>query len=418
MEEIRCRLQKKGKMPAKTSWAFKSMVKCSRTMLPGCGRRVGSGQQSSVLEEVWAGKALVKFKNTISLDQREKPKVVKDLMRGRAWDATKVWQWFDKRDSLSILSTYIPQQEKEDETIWIHKRNRGYSVKKGYWFLQNSTKQESQTTAFWKIFWKSKMSQRWKNFLKRGIEVEPTCVFCGERETTDHLFLNCEITWRIWSSSVLGLRNPSYPAQVSLCGSKIMFTYLQRTSAEKEKLNPRTILYLADAEIEQWYKGFRDNKEREQTGVHNFINQWETTSWKWGTNTQGDNILKIDGAWKEIEIGEFRAAYGWVLEQGSRCIQQRASKVFAASSLQAEAHALVDGSLKARNDWLQIEIWTDSIELIQLLHKPENAPSSCYFLIIDILNVLKSFSACRVYKVNRSCIRKAHVLATQARKEA
>ncbi|KAL2892883.1 hypothetical protein RDABS01_008792 [Bienertia sinuspersici] len=105
-------IARRGKLPAKTSWVFKSLVKCSRTMLPGCGRRIGNGHQSSVLEEVWAGKALVKFKNNISSDQGEKPRVVKDLMKGRAWDATKVWQWFNKRDALSIFRRIFPNKRK------------------------------------------------------------------------------------------------------------------------------------------------------------------------------------------------------------------------------------------------------------------------------------------------------------------
>ncbi|KAL2943655.1 Bacterial non-heme ferritin [Bienertia sinuspersici] len=157
------------------------------------------------------------------------------------------------------------------------------------------------------------MSQRWKNFcwktiqnalptkdnlVKRAVEIDPTCVFCGERETTDHLFLSCEITRRIWSSSVLGLRIPSYPTPSFPMWFKNMFTYLQRTSVDsnriwpylvavtwaiwihrnniifrKEDLNPRAILSLADAVFERWYKGFGDNKGREQTDVYNLINR-------------------------------------------------------------------------------------------------------------------------------------------------
>ncbi|KAL2942576.1 Glycogen [starch] synthase [Bienertia sinuspersici] len=151
-------------------------------------------------------------------------------------------------------------------------------------------------------------------------------------------------------------------------------------------------------ETERWYKGFEENKEKERTGSQNLINHGEITSRKWGNNIQEDNILKMDGAWKEMKNGEIRAAYGWVMGQGSRCIQERASKMYATSPFQAEAHALLEGSSNARNEWSQIVIWTDSTELTQLLHKPESAPSSCYFLIIDILNVLKSFSPVKFIK--------------------
>ncbi|KAL2925089.1 putative potassium transport system protein kup 1 [Bienertia sinuspersici] len=170
-----------------------------------------------------------------------------------------------------------------------------------------------------------------------------------------------------------------------------------------EKINPQAIPWPRKRKIKEViYKHTRPHQERGR-------------SWKWGIENQDNNTLIIDGAWKEPKSGEIRAAYGWAMEQEGRCNQVGASRIFAASPLQAEAYALLEGSTKATNHWTTITIWTDSTKLIQLLHNPESAPSSCYLLILDILNLLKTFVACKILKVSRSCVKKAHDLTIQVR---
>ncbi|KAL2944642.1 hypothetical protein RDABS01_032989, partial [Bienertia sinuspersici] len=101
--------QSRRRSPVNTSWAFKSMVKCARNMLPGCRKRTGNGQSTLILEETWAGNASVKFKRNIPLNQEDVTIQVKELMRGRAWNASIVWKWFNKGDAQRILSMCIPQ---------------------------------------------------------------------------------------------------------------------------------------------------------------------------------------------------------------------------------------------------------------------------------------------------------------------
>ncbi|KAL2939182.1 hypothetical protein RDABS01_023732, partial [Bienertia sinuspersici] len=215
-----------NRMPTNTSWAFKSMVKCARIMLPGCGKRIGNGQSTRIVEDTWAGNLPVKFKRNNPPSHDNAPKYVKELLRGRTWDTSKVWYYFNRSDAQRVLSTYIPQHEKEDETIWLPKEDGNYSVKSGYWFFHSQALKREQSN-FWKILWKSQMSQRWKifcwkmvhdalptreNLAKRRIKIDPSCVFCGNKESSDHLFLNCEFSRRIWSSSNLGIRISNCPS--------------------------------------------------------------------------------------------------------------------------------------------------------------------------------------------------------------
>ncbi|KAL2897055.1 Protein RecA [Bienertia sinuspersici] len=333
-----------------------------------CLSAVGRG--ILINSETWAGNSPLKLKSSAPSDRIETPKYVEDLMRGRSWNTTKIWQWFNKVDDQRILSTYIPRQGKEDETIWLPKENGDYSVKSGYWYLQNGGYAKHQVESFWKLLWKTQMIK------DDNYQVWPNLV---------------ATTWAIW-----------------IHRNSIIFT--------KEKLDPQVILNVAQIEVDRWYKGFWESTGTTRTSSQPITREEEVTSWEWGTTNQEEtNILKIDGAWKKSRNGEVQAAYGWVMTQGSRCIQEEANRVFADSPLQAEAHALLDGSGKATKHWSRIAVWTDSARLVQLLHNPNRAPASCYFLIMDILNILKTFSACKVYKVNRDRIKKAHDLAIQAR---
>ncbi|KAL2900397.1 hypothetical protein RDABS01_025479 [Bienertia sinuspersici] len=367
----------------------------------------------------------------------------------------KVWHWFNKNDAQRILSTYVPQQEKEDEIIWLQKENGDYSVKSGYWFIQNGSQRKDDCSKFWKLLWKAQMSQRWRNFcwklahnvlptrdnlVKRGMDVNQECGFCGEKETADHLFINCEVTKRVWSSSTLGLRSPSCPSLGTSSWFKNWFVYLYKISDShqqiwpsyvatlwaiwihrnnitfrKEKANPKEIMRLAEAETERWSNGFGANTKGAPTSPQDSSNDKVSTSWEWGRNDQRENTLIIDGAWKQTKKDEIRAAFGWIMEQRGGCVDKKANRIFAASPLQAEAYAMLEGSARAAREWSTVTIWTDSARLIQMLHNPKSAPNNCYLLILDILDRLKAFTACNVQKVGRPYVRKAHDLAIQAR---
>ncbi|KAL2929319.1 hypothetical protein RDABS01_034730 [Bienertia sinuspersici] len=368
-----------NRMPTNTSWAFKSMVKCARSMLPGCGKRIGNGQSTRIVEDTWAGNLPVKFKRNNPPSHDNAPKYVKELLRGRTWDTSKFWYYFNRSDAQRVLSTYIPQHEKEDETIWLPKEDGNYSVKSGYWFFHSQALKREQSN-FWKILWKSQMSQRWK-------------IFCWKMLSDKHKQLwpiLVAILWAIW-----------------LHRNNVIF--------RNDNPNPQEVLNLTKLELGRWFRGFGESMEKRDKGNLVLNEKRKETNWSWGNAFQVDNILKIDGAWKKTKNGGIRAAYGWVMERGNRCIREEASRIFAASPLQAEAQAMLEGISSARMDWTTVEVWTDSERMIQMLHKPESAPTNCYFLILDILSVLKTFATCSIYKVCRSNVRRAHELATQAR---
>ncbi|KAL2931424.1 Glycogen synthase 2 [Bienertia sinuspersici] len=61
----------------------------------------------------------------------EKPKFVPDIIEGRSWNANKIWNLFERGSAQRILSTYLPNEEKEDEIVWLKEENSEYSIKSG-----------------------------------------------------------------------------------------------------------------------------------------------------------------------------------------------------------------------------------------------------------------------------------------------
>lgn len=110
--------------------------------------------------------------------------------------------------SRDILSIHIPEDEDEhgDDVEWWPNKNRQFTVKSGYWFLQNGSN-------FWKSWWKAKLWKFliWKiihnaipttdNLRHRHIDVPSTCPLCQKfPESPEHLFMEC----------ISGLLVPSY----------------------------------------------------------------------------------------------------------------------------------------------------------------------------------------------------------------
>lgn len=142
--------------------------------------------------------------------------------------------------------------------------------------------------------------------------------------------------------------------------------------------------------------------------------EW-SKSWKENSNHA---TLIVDGAWKQNKKrkdGPRVAAYGWVISHNSRTIAKRGQIVNANSAIQAEALAPLLGVNEGRNHQIKdLEIWTDSKQLIEGLQENKNTPIRN--IIKDILHIAKGFDSIRVTRIEREQIEKAHCLATQVRK--
>lgn len=139
------------------------------------------------------------------------------------WDVAKV----EKRmpSAVSSLRNIRPSKTgKPDSLTWLPTKDGEYSTKTGYYTgitVRDSQLSQSRTpqpcewnSDIWRDLFSPKLRVfLWKivmgalpigeNLEKRSLVSNTTCVHCGNRETTTHLFIHCQFAKRVWDLSPL-----------------------------------------------------------------------------------------------------------------------------------------------------------------------------------------------------------------------
>jgi hypothetical protein len=117
-----------------------------------------------------------------------------------------------------IASTIIFSEE-EDSMIWQFSSNGIYNVQSLYRIINFSGIQPVLVSSIWYIkipprvqyfLWllsKNRLLTR-DNLSKRRKVENPTCLFCNEQESVNHLFFECVVAKQLWNvlSSILGIQ--------------------------------------------------------------------------------------------------------------------------------------------------------------------------------------------------------------------
>ena len=92
--------------------------------------------------------------------------MIADLINtNRTWKSSGIWSLYPVKEAKEILATHIPREEEDDKLGWSLTKSGNFTVKTGYWFLQNKTNGQIEKSNFWKQFWKSDIFLKWKLFL-------------------------------------------------------------------------------------------------------------------------------------------------------------------------------------------------------------------------------------------------------------
>ena len=123
----------------------------------------------------------------------------------------------------------VELQDSEDVILWKFEKNMKFSVKSLYNAVTSSDAGPSH-----KIIWKGKVPPKIKifiwlminnavltkdNLIKRRWSGNPSCHFCDQNETVDHLFFTCPIAKVIWAVIVKVIRANNIPTSLSQCWS-------------------------------------------------------------------------------------------------------------------------------------------------------------------------------------------------------
>lgn len=279
------------------------------------------------------------------------------------------------------------------------------------------------------------------NLIKRNIPVHKGCYFCHRhREDESHLFRDCDIASRIWSSSNLGIQTCS--SQIIPFGEwakKFLQLFWKEEGVKSERAkefvatlwsiwihmnnivfrdlyeDPTNILKRKDYllreciesnRIKDSYRNNIPSSTEAQQRIPNSLNN---------TGQQGICVMLVDGAWKRHRNKHPRAGIGWTAYVNEVKIFKGNSMIMASSALQAEAYAIHRGLYEAHSRGIRhLQIHSDSTEVVRACDGLYQA-FEITTLILDIKAIRREFNYCEIKKVGRLDVTPAHRLAIAAR---
>lgn len=146
-------------------------------------------------------------------------------------------------------------------------------------------------------------------------------------------------------------------------------------------------------------------------------------SWKknWGEPTDHSTLI-INGAWKESKKNvqdPVEAAYEWVIMEANMERARGGRVKEASSAIQIEAYALLYGLRECQKYSIsKVEIWTDATQVVEGIRDRTRTSSSIRNILLEASLLLKEFVSVCIIKVERTKVKKAHLLAHQARKRS
>ncbi|XP_021757463.1 uncharacterized protein LOC110722503 [Chenopodium quinoa] len=368
--------------------------------------------------------------------------------------------------ALRIMALDRPLQPMDDFVYWKFSRNGSFTTKSAYaMLLSRSVSSEVSGTipaTWWKHFWRLPLLPKlqcfcWKllhnalplsgNLQRRGISIDPTCVFCyQERETSDHLFRDCSFTSYLWAcapitfspsilhgkpfndwfvdtvSKLRSSRNWDVLASfVSFCWA--VWIARNHKIFRQAVLSPGVIFHLMQDWISRSVlaQGFRSLVREFRSLVCSLGNSSLTTSVASDScylqgSSAFDVCLLFDGAWSSKNLN---AGAGWIFREvfSDSVLGGGSRACHSSSALQSELQACL-WALRAagRRGFRRLLIYSDCSNLFSLLRDGGDEDISCHWLLHEIRLSVLQFSICKLRKVPRQWVAPAHWLTAQARR--
>jgi hypothetical protein len=152
--------------------------------------------------------------------------------RGTAWEEDSVRAFFHEELADKILGVPISRLGGEDFVSWPFDKHGVYSVKSGYNLAKTSaffadreaggkgsSSDLGAETVLWKAVWTIKAPEKMKvvlwriihdclptgqQLVHRHIPADDCCLFCGQLERVEHLFLLCPYARAVWEEVKIG----------------------------------------------------------------------------------------------------------------------------------------------------------------------------------------------------------------------
>lgn len=198
----------------RSSSTWKAILECRKYMENKCLWAIGNGENIQIFKDPWVPDSNTAIPETQNSETNCTKVKELWLSNPNRWNDQLVINLFSPSVANKILSIYIHEDNSiKDKLLWLPHPHGKFSTKSFIKSLKDSKPSSSDRNLVqfpWKIFWKVKnLIPKIHIFIWRVIHngivvlkvmgkfnpgIEQECRLCGmSPETTDHLFLNCQV---------------------------------------------------------------------------------------------------------------------------------------------------------------------------------------------------------------------------------
>uniref|UniRef100_M4DYN7 RNase H type-1 domain-containing protein n=1 Tax=Brassica campestris TaxID=3711 RepID=M4DYN7_BRACM len=411
-------------------------------ILQNAGWAVGDGESISVWADPWLSLSAPRRPMGPTPERFANLKV-KDLMlpNGSDWNRDLIQQIMPQEEA-TILSIKASRSGTPDKLIWLGTTSGEYTTKSGYLKAMESspTSPPPNRAIDWnKGVWQLEVAPKIKLFLwkifqgalaigdrlvTRNISTGTSCKTCNNVESINHLFLHCDIAYKVWKlapfSSCIDSRrlldlNTAWqglsklvclpPTGIStgpLAPCILWSLWLARNNRlfNNKISTPEEIVSRATAAAQEWLKEQRtEPPNTKDTRVLGPPREMDSSR------------LQTDAAWRaDLQC----AGLGWTIIEKDQSTTHLSYCYFVSSPLVAEALAVRDALAHCRAlGILRLRCQTDSQQLVKALATKDPNPE-IYRIVSDTLVLASSFDSISFEWLPRAQNNVADALAKQA----
>ncbi|XP_057248933.1 uncharacterized protein LOC104886993 [Beta vulgaris subsp. vulgaris] len=420
-------------LKGQSSWGARSLNQAEKILLDNYAWKIGSNSTLRAGQNRWVNGQIPIYRDQITLRTATSVTVGSLILQDQqGWNIPRLHSLFTPETIGAIRGLELPSLATQcDIPYWPHTASGKYTTKSGYYFLSRQIDICSMTpplnSKFFRILWGLRIMPKWKIFLwklwhnslatvanlsARGLSVPSECPCCAlESETCQHLFRMCPLATTAWRTSQLGIisNSVSYVPFREWLVAWILYLY-RMDGPDGDSLNVLT------QQVRQQHLTFLARPMFSHTIIDEGPGPPGFLMAHFGSSFCGIPQLQIqvDGSWVSNST---LAGIAWVAENVNNQIQiGEGSCIHADSALLTEAKACLQALLWAQGQGYQkLYLHTDSEIIVLSLLKPLTSPISITWTLGDIRLIGQQFVWCRITKVARSQVQKAHDLATRVR---
>ncbi|XP_057248866.1 uncharacterized protein LOC130590448 [Beta vulgaris subsp. vulgaris] len=401
-------------------------------------------------QERWVHGRIPLFRDNVPLRTAATVSIASLLLpKKQGWNVPRLQSLFHSSTVRDIRTLEIPRLTNQvDLSIWPFTTSGHYTTKSGYYFLSRHTDIYSMTpplnSKFFRILWGLRIMPKWKIFLwklfhnglataanlsYRGLAISDSCPSCNmEPETSQHLFRFCSLATTAWQTSQLRIHFNATPLVAFKDWLIAWIHYFYQQDGYNGLRLPVFVAILWaiwQARNNKVFNGIIPDMPLIRSLQDKGIQQHYTFLANpipgflfahFGTAFCGvpQIHLQVDGSWKKSSL---LAGIVWVAEHvNTQTTEVQGGCIYAESPLVAEARACLGALIWAQSQgYCQILIYTDFDVLVRSLLHQDTQPISIAWTLNDIRSLGHQLQWCRILKVNRQQVQRAHDLANHVR---